>query len=165
MHFVAVDDQVGDGSFRVGAVDRDAEPVAAAARGVTTGKGIFDVMDVVFEKFDVGAGSGNADAKWSGAMLGGVKVADFEALDSDVTLIVNRENAGPGVGCETSCVQNRRFSVIARDGDVSVGRISGCIDTDELFVNSSANVDGAAGAGFVDGALDRAPRRGFGAGI
>ena len=98
-------------------------------------------------------------------MLGGVKVANFEALDSDVTLIVNRENAGSGGRCETSCVQNCRLSVIARDGDVSVGRISGCIDTDELFVNSSANVDGTAGAGFVEGVLDRAPRRGFGAGI
>ena len=165
MDFIAVDDQVGDGSLGVGAVDGDAESVAATAGGIATGEGIFDVMDVIFEEFDVGAGAGDADAQWSEAMLGSVKVANFEALDSDVTLVVDCENAASGGGREMRGVQDCGFAWIASEGDEAVAGISGCVDANELFVDSTANVDGRAGAGFVYSVLDRAPRSGFSAGI
>src|ERR1700722_6786099 len=163
MDFVAVDDQVGDRSLGVGAVDRDAESVAAAAGRIATGKCILDVMDVVLQEFDVRAGSDNAYAERGEAMLGGAKVANLEALDSDVTLIVDRENAGSGGGCEMRRVENCCLAWVAAEGDEAVARISGGADVYELFVDSAANVDGAASAGVVRGVLDRAPRRSFSA--
>jgi hypothetical protein len=41
----------------------------------------------------MGAGSHVAYAQWSEPMFGGAEVANFKALDSHVTLIVNREYA------------------------------------------------------------------------
>ncbi len=153
------------GAFCIGAVDGDTESVAAAAGRIATGKSIFDVVDVIFQEFDVGAGTDNADAQRGEAMLGGMKVSNFETLDSDVTLVVNCENAGSGGGREMRGVQNCCFAWIASESDESVARISGGVDAYEFFVDPAANVDGAAGAGFVGGVLDRAPRRGLSAGI
>src|ERR1700733_6696743 len=98
-------------------------------------------------------------------MLGGMKVSNFETLDSDVTLVVNCENAGSGGGREMRGVENCGFAWIASESDESVVRISGCGDIYELFVDSAANVDGAAGAGTVRRVLDRAPGSDFSAEI
>src|ERR1700760_3932601 len=97
-------------------------------------------------------------------MLGGAKVSNFESLDPDVTLIVNREDAGSGGRREMRRVQDCCFSWIASKDDEAVARISGCIDVYELFVDSCTDVDGVACARFVYGVLDRPPRGSFGAG-
>ena len=94
-------------------------------------------------------------------MLGGAKVSNFETLDPDVTLIVNREDAGSGGRREMRCVQDCCFSWIASKDDEAVARISGCIDVYELFVDSCTDVDGGACASFVHGVLDRAQKIAF----
>ena len=71
------------------------------------------MMDVVLQKFYMGAGSGDAFTQWSELMFGGAIVPNFKALDSHVTLVVNRQYAASVVGGEMRCVQDRRLSWIA----------------------------------------------------
>src|ERR1700727_1791823 len=158
MHLIAVDDQVGDWILGVGTVHRDAKSVAASPWGIPTVKNLFDVMYVVLQDFEMRAGSRNADPQRSEPMLGRVKVSNLNTFESDVTLIVNCDNSASAAGSETRRVQNCCFSRIASEGDETVARVSGRVDADQFFVNSSANVDGATRAGFVDSMLDRTPR-------
>ena len=98
-------------------------------------------------------------------MYGGAEVANLEALDSDVTLIVNREHRLPSGRREMGCVQDRRFAGIASQRDEAIARVARCADTYQFFVDSAAHIDGAAGTCGVGGVLNGAPRRGLRAGI
>ena len=91
MHLIAVNDQVSDRGLGVGTVHSNAKPVAAASRSIAAVKSLLNMMDVVLQQFYMGAGSHNAYTQWSEPMFGGAEVTNFKALDSDVTLVVNRE--------------------------------------------------------------------------
>jgi len=165
MHLIAVDGQVGDRTLGVGTIHSDAKPVAASSRSIAAIKILLDVMDVVSQKFYVGAGAGDAYPQWSEPMFGGAVVPNFKALDSHVTLIVNRQYAASAVGGETSCVQDRRLSWIASESNISITRVAGRIDAYQFFVDSSTHIDGTARTCRVCCMLNRAPRCSLGAGI
>src|SRR5437660_6094657 len=70
----------------------NAKPVAASARRIAAFERLLDMMDVVLQQFDMGAGSNDAYAQRSEPMFGSVEVADFKALDSDVALVLDRKD-------------------------------------------------------------------------
>src|SRR6185437_13965725 len=110
--FVAVDDQIGDWCLCVGTVNGNAKSVVAVSGSIAAVESLLDVMDVVLQQFDVGTRSHNADTQWAEAMNGGAEVTNFEALDSDVTLIVNREDCLSSGRREMGCIKDRRFAGI-----------------------------------------------------
>ena len=77
-------------------------------------------MDVILQQFYMGAGPHNAYTQWTEPMFGGAKVANFKALDSHVTLIVNGEYRLSSRRGEMRCVKNRRFARIASESNESV---------------------------------------------
>src|SRR5258708_26554346 len=158
MHLIAVNDQVSDGSLGVGTVYRNAKPVAAASRCITAWKIVLDVMNVILQKFYMGAGSGTAVAKRGEPMFGGAEVANFKAFDSHVTLVMNGENAASAGGSEMPCVQGRRLARIASESNVPIARVARCVDAHEFFVDSSSHVYSTARTRGVCGMLNRAPR-------
>jgi len=94
MHFVAVDDQVSDRRFGVGTVYGNAKAVAALSGSIAAFKIVLNVMDVVLQKLDMGAGTDYVDAQRGEAMFGGTEVANLKALDPHITFVLNREYAG-----------------------------------------------------------------------
>ncbi len=104
MNFIAVNDQIGDGSLGIGAVDSNTKPVAAASGSIAAGKILLNMMDIVFEQFYVGAGSNEVYAQWTEPMFGGVEVANFKTLDPYVTPVLNRSTPclSEGVKCPAS---------------------------------------------------------------
>src|SRR5690348_7808236 len=133
MYFVALDDEVGDGSLGVGAVDGDAKSVAAAPGLVPARKGLLNVVDVVLQKFYVRACSHHTYPQGCEPMLGSMKVADLETFDPYVTLIVEVEYGLSSRGREMICVEDRRFAGITSECDESITRVAGRIDADEFF--------------------------------
>ena len=115
MHLIAVNDQVSDRGLGVGAVHRNAKSVAAMSRSIAAVKSLLNVMDVILQQLDMGAGSHDAYTQWSEPMFGGAEVANFKTFDSHVTLIVNREHAVPSRGREMPCVKDGRFAGIASE--------------------------------------------------
>ena len=106
-----------------------------------------------------------SDAQWSEPMFGGTVVADFKAFDSHVTLVVDGQYAASAFGSEMLCVEDGRFAWIASKSNVSISRVAGCLDVDDLFVDSTPNIDGTTRPRRVCGVLNGAPRRRLGAGI
>src|SRR4030095_12610960 len=123
MHLIAVNDQISDRSLGVGAVYGNAKSVATASRSIAAWESLLNVMHVVFQKFDVGTRTANVDAQRRKTMFSCVKVANFEALNSHVTLVVNGENALSSSGGEMPSVQHRRLAGIASEGNESIVRI------------------------------------------
>jgi hypothetical protein len=123
------------------------------------------MMDVILQQFYMGAGPDNADAQRDKPMFGSAVVANFEGFDSDVTLVVNRKYAASLRGSQVRRLQNRRFAWIASKSDESIGRVAGYVDAQQLFVDSTPNVDGSARPRSVSGVLNGAPRRGLRTGI
>src|SRR4029077_1041292 len=158
MHLIAVNDQVSDRSLGVGTVYGNAKPVAAPSRGIAAVKSLLNVMDVIFQQFYMGAGSRNAYAQRCEPMFGGAEVANFKALDSHVTLVMNGENGASAGGSEMPSVQGRRLARIASESKVPIARVARCVDAHELFVDSSSHVDRTASTCCVCGMLNRAPR-------
>ena len=115
-------------------------------------------MNVVLQQFYMRAGPRNAYAQGREPMFGGAEVANFEALDSHVTLIMNGENPASAGGSERPCVQGRRLARIASESNVSIARVARCVGAHEFFVDSSSHVDGTARTRGVCGVLNRAPR-------
>src|SRR5271156_1410967 len=129
MHFIAINDQVCDRSLGVGAIYRDAKSVTAASGMIAARKRLLDMMDVILQQLNVGARPADVDTQRRKPMFGGAKVANFEALNSHVTLAVNRHYAASVFGSEAGCVQDRRFSWIASESNESITRVARCIDT------------------------------------
>ncbi len=165
MHLVAVNDQVRDGSFGVGAVHRNAKSVGAMSRTVAAFKSLLNVMHIIVQQFDMGAGPHNAYPQRRQAMFGGVEVANFKSFDPYITLIVNGQYGLPSGGSEMRCVEHRRFAWVASQSDESFTRVPGCVDAHQLFVNSPAHVDGTTCPRCIRGMLNRAPGGGLGTGI
>ena len=165
MHFIAVNDQIGDRGLGISTVYGNAKPVAAASGSVAALKIILDVMDVVFQQFNMGARSHHADAQRSEPMFGGAEVANFKPLDAHVALVVNGDDALSAGGSEMCRVQDCRFAWMASEGNEAVARVAGCVDTHQFFVGSTANVDGTARPCRVCGVLNGAPRRRLRTGI
>lgn len=57
------------------------------------------------------------------------------------------------------CVQDGRLARVAFESNVSIGRIAGCVDAHEFFVDSTPNIDGTARPYGVCGVLNGAPGR------
>ena len=165
MHLIAFNDQVRDGCLGIGPIHRNAKPIAAASGGIAARKSLLDVMDVVLQQLYVGARSHDADTQRCEAMLGSMEIADFETLDPYVTPIVNGKYALPSRRGEVRRVEDRRFAGIAFEGNESVTRVAGYIDTDQFFVDSTPHVHGAARTSSVRGMLNRAPGRSLSAGV
>src|ERR1700674_5701722 len=110
-------------------------------------------------------GSHYVYAKWSKPMFGGVKVANFEAFDSHVALIMNRQHALPAGRGEMRCVEGCGLAGIALNRDESIRCVTGCLDIYEFFVDPTAHVDGTARTRDIRRMLNRAPRRRLRTGI
>ena len=76
-------------------------------------------------------------------MLGSVEVANFNILDPYITLIVNGKYALSSRRGKMRPVEDRRFAGIAFEGNGSVTRVAGYIDTDQFFVDSTPHVRSA----------------------
>src|ERR1700677_4655105 len=124
MHLIAVNDQVSDRSLGIGTVYRNAKSVAAASRSIAARESLFNVMDVVLQKLYMGTGSDNAYPQRGDSMFGSAEVSNFETLDSQVTLVMNSENADSASGSDVLCVQDRRFARIASESHVSIARVA-----------------------------------------
>src|SRR4029077_6360480 len=113
----------------------------------------------------MGAGPHNTYAQWSQPMFGSAEVADFKALDPDVTLVMNGQYAASAIRSEMLCVEDRCLAGIASKSNISISRVAGCRDAYEFFVDSTPHIDGTARTHGVCGMLNGAPRCRLGAGI
>ena len=77
-------------------------------------------------------------------MFGGAIVANFETFDSDVILVMNGQYRASARRSDVHRVEDGRLAGIASKSYVSIGRIAGCPDGHELFVDSTPHIDGAA---------------------
>ena len=98
-------------------------------------------------------------------MLGGAKIANFKSFDPHVRLVLNSEYTLPAFRCGVDCVQNRGFARVASESNKAVVRISGHTDAHQLFVDSAAHVNRAAGVDRVGRMLNGSPGRGLGTGV
>src|SRR6185312_8859730 len=96
-------------------------------------------------------------------MLRSMEVADFEPLNAHIALVVNRYYALSVSGGEMLCIENHGFAGMTSECNESIIRISGEINTYDLFVDSAAHIHRAACAGCVRSMLNRAPGRSFSA--
>src|ERR1022692_362432 len=165
MHLIPVNHQFADGSLSVGTVHSNAKSVGTMSRTITSVKSLLNMMDVVLQQFNMGAGPHYAYAQWSEPMFGGAVVANFKAFDSHVTLVVNSEHTASALGNDMLCVQDRRLAWVALESNESIRRIARCVDAHEFFVGSTPNVDGTARPRGVCRVLNGAPRRCLSAGI
>src|SRR5689334_10139190 len=128
MHLIAIDDQVRDWSLSIGAIHRNSKSVAATSGSIAARKSLLNVMDVVFQKFYKGARSAHVDAQRREPMFSRMEVANFETLDSYVTLVVNGQNALSGSRSEMRGVQDRSLAGIAFNGNETFARVSRYVD-------------------------------------
>ena len=98
-------------------------------------------------------------------MFGGAEVANFKALDSNVTLVMNGQYAASAIRSEMLCVEDRCLAGIASKSNLSISRVAGCLDAYELFVDSTPHIDDTTRTHGVCGMLNGAPRRRLSAGI
>src|ERR1035441_4676307 len=165
MHLVAVNDQVSDRSLGVGTIHGNAKPVGTVSRSITPLKILLNVMDVVLQKFYMGASPDYVDTQRGELMFGGAEVANLKTLDSHITLVANGKYAVSFIGSEMRRLQDRCFVRIASKSDETNACVAGCVDAHQLFVDSTPNVDGTARPRGVRGVLNGAPRRRLRAGI
>src|SRR6185437_6807824 len=103
MNFVAINDQIGDGSFGISAINGNAKSVAAAPGSIAALERLFNVMNIIFQQFDMRTRTDDVDAHRTKPMFRGVEVADLQPLDSHITLVLDGENALPAcVKCPAS---------------------------------------------------------------
>src|ERR1700722_9891398 len=98
-------------------------------------------------------------------MFSGAVVANFEAFNPNVTLVVNRQYRASTIGNKTLCVEDGPLSGIASKSNVSIRRVAGCVDGYALFVDSTSHVDGTTRTHSICGMLNGAPRCRLCAGI
>src|SRR5450755_3666007 len=165
MHLIAINDQVSDGSLGIGTVYSNAKRVGTMSRSITAVISLFNVMDVILQQFYVRASATYVYAQRGKPLVGGTVVADFKTLDSHVTLVVNRKYAASRRWSEVRGLQDRRLAWIASKSNEPIGRVAGCVDADQFFVDFTPNVDGTASPRSVCGMLNGAPRRRLSAGI
>src|SRR6185437_9184486 len=165
MHLIAIDDQVGDRGLDVGAIHGNAKSVATASRSVAARKRLLNVVDVVSQQLDMGAGPHNTYAQGSEPMFSRAEVANFKAFNPHVTLIVDGKHSLSSRGREMPCVKDCCCAGIASEGDESVTRVAGHVDADQFFVDSRFHVHGAARTRGVRSMLNSPPRRSPGPGI
>src|SRR6185437_13073227 len=144
MYFVAINDQVCNGSLGVGPIHGNAKSVATASRSVAARKRLLNVVDVVSQQLDMGAGPHYTYAQRSEPMFGSVEIANFKAFNPHVTLIVDSKHSLSSRGREMPCVKDCCCAGIASEGDESVTRVAGHVDADQFFVDSRFHVHGAA---------------------
>src|ERR1700733_13916439 len=113
MHFVAVYHQLTNRSFGVGTVYGNAKSIGAVSRSITPIKRLLNMVDIVLQQFNMGAGAHNTDAQRSEPAFGGVVVSNFKAFDPDVTLIMNRQDATSALRNQMLCVEDCRLAGIA----------------------------------------------------
>src|SRR5271155_1264194 len=128
MHLVAIDDQVADRGFSIGAVHSDTKSIAAAPRRVAAWKVGLDVMNIILQELDMRSRASDADTHGSETVFGSAVIPDLEALDSDVALVVNQKHGASAAGSEMLTVQNGGLAWIASKSDVSGGCVAGNID-------------------------------------
>src|SRR2546427_11938555 len=90
------------------------------------------------------SGSRNAYTEWRELMFSCAEVANFKALDSHVTLIVDGKHALPSRGRKMPGVKDCCFAGIASESDESVARVAAHVDTDQFFINAPFHVHDAA---------------------
>src|SRR6478672_9109319 len=110
VYLIAIDDQVGNGSLGIGAIYRDTKSVTTTAGSVTAFKSLLDVVDVIVQQLNMGAGTDHTNAERAEPMLCSVEVANLQTFNSHIILIVNGEHALPTCGGEMSCIEDRRFT-------------------------------------------------------
>ena len=137
MHFIAVYDQFTDRSLRVGTVYSNAKPVGTVSRSITPVKGLLNMMNVVLQQFYMGAGTHNTDAQRSEPAFSGAVVANFKALDPNVTLVMNRQYAASAIRNQMLCIEDGRLARIASKSNVSIRCVARCLDGEALFVDST----------------------------
>src|SRR5579872_702930 len=165
MHLVAVNHQLTDRNLGVGTVYGNAKRVAASSRSITAAEILFNMMNIVFQQFYMGAGPHYADAQWSEPVLGGTVVPNFNAFDSHVTPVVNGEYAASAIGSNMLCIQHRCLSGIASESNEAISRVAGCLNAHQFLVDSTPHIDRTTRARCVSGMLNGAPRCRLGAGI
>jgi hypothetical protein len=77
VHLVAVDDQVSNRSLGVRTVYGNAKSVPTSSGGIAAVKSLFNVMDVVLQKFYMG--SDNIYAQWRQPVFGRAIVPNFKS--------------------------------------------------------------------------------------
>src|SRR5271156_837415 len=127
MHLITVNHQVTDGRFGVGTVYRNAKRVGATTRSIPSIERLFNVMDVVLQQFYMRPRAHNADAQWSKPAVRGAVVTNFKAFDPDVTLVMNREYGASAIWNKMPGVKDGRLAGVAAKGNVSIGRVAGCL--------------------------------------
>lgn len=159
MHFVAVYEQLTDRGLCVGTVDSNAKPVGAVSGSITPVKRLLNMMDVVLQQVYMGTSAHNTDAQWSELMFGGAVVADLEAFDPNVALVVNSQYGAPAIGSKMLCVEDGCLAGIASNRNVPISRVAGCLDAYAFLVDSTPDIDRTARAHGICGMLNGAPRR------
>src|ERR1019366_3892421 len=142
MHLIAVNDQISNRHLGIGTVYSNAKRVGTVSRGITAVKILLNVMNIVFQQFYMGAGPIHVDTQRGQPMFGGAEVANLKTLDSHITLVVNAKDAVSVIGSEMLRLQDRRFARIASKSNETIGRVAGCVDVHQFFVDSTPNVDG-----------------------
>src|ERR1035441_6949256 len=165
MDLIAVNDQVRDGSLGVGAVYCDAKSVAAPPRRIPALERLLNVMDIIVQQLDMGAGPCNANAQRTQPMFSRVEVANFKSCNPHVTPIVNGEHSLSSRRSETGGVEDRRFAGEALKSDKSIRRVSGNVNAHQLFIDPSSHFDRAARAPGISSMLNGAPWCSLSAGI
>ena len=90
-------------------------------------------------------------------MFCGAVIANFESLDSHVTLVMNGEHTASALGNQMPGVQDGDFTRITSKSDVSVARVAGGVDAYALLVDSTAHVDSTACTRRICRMLNRTP--------
>src|SRR5580700_6160524 len=132
MHFIAVNHQFTDRSPGVCTVHSYTKPVRAVPRSITPIKRLLNMMDVVLQQFYMGAGTHNTDAQRSEPAFGGAVVANFKALDPNVTLVMNRQYAASAIRNQMLCIEDGRLARIASKSNVSIRCVARCLDGEAL---------------------------------
>ena len=91
MYLIAVNDQVGDGGLGVGAIYSNTKPITTTPGSVTAFKSLLDVMDIILQQLNMGAGADHTNAQAGEPMLSSVEVANFQTFNPQIILIVNGE--------------------------------------------------------------------------
>ena len=92
------------------------------------------MMDVVLQELDVRSTTEDADANWRAAPVPGAVIADLQALNPDVALVLDENQTAAALGNQLPAVQNGLLAGIAAEGDESAARVAGHVDRNALLV-------------------------------
>src|SRR5580693_3941633 len=104
------------------------------------------------------AGAHYADTQGSETMLRGVVIANLQALDAHVALIVNGEYAASPLGNQMPGIEYGGLPWKTSKGDEPVARIAGSVHAHAFLVDSASNVDRTSCTRRIGRVLNRTPR-------